>query len=343
MARTYYKFTADDNEHPVFCIGCTDHIPKVVADNNRGLCPNCIDAIQASKRADQAAPQGSTSPIGPAPSASSSTLPQGPAPSPKYSWAPAGKTCPQCGSERHEFAERCICGHNFRDTSNEAMDPRRTQLGGFGVNRLSYEEAIRYLDEKTLIGMNPEAVKVISSQPGQRTTTAPQVTKSAPGSAAVQNQNPGANVMGCLGLLFVVYVGFHAACRGSDASPSSATSTTGSEVSNPVPNSSPGSNSDYQARSPSIPAVGDVRSVRSSGALGAVTDESFRDMISAEVANDKEGLEKMAINSELVALSAGTQVRCIGYGPGLGGGLHVRVLSGDLYGDDYWITENSLN
>lgn len=46
-----YTFTDDDMMQPVYCIGCRQHIPKVVSNFGLGLCPTCLNAKQAAQQA----------------------------------------------------------------------------------------------------------------------------------------------------------------------------------------------------------------------------------------------------------------------------------------------------
>ena len=43
-----YHFTPDDRIQPVYCVGCRQHIPRVVSAAGRGLCPGCLAKLQGA-------------------------------------------------------------------------------------------------------------------------------------------------------------------------------------------------------------------------------------------------------------------------------------------------------
>lgn len=90
-----------------------------------------------------------------------------------------------------------------------------------------------------------------------------------------------------------------------------------------------------------LPSIGDVVTLRSDAA-GAATEDDFHEFIHAVAAHDKEGYAAMAADGRLTIIDAGTQVRIIGYGGFLSGGVQVRILGGNDYGHAAWVTTESV-
>lgn len=67
----------------------------------------------------------------------------------------------------------------------------------------------------------------------------------------------------------------------------------------------------------------------------ATTEEGLGEMTNSAVAKDKEGLAKMMLDGKLFSVTNGTKARLIGRN--WTGGIRVRILDGNHYGDDGWI------
>lgn len=69
--------------------------------------------------------------------------------------------------------------------------------------------------------------------------------------------------------------------------------------------------------------------------LIARTEEAFGELTNLMLAKDKEGILKMMLEGKVFSVENGTKARVIGLN--WTGGIRVRILSGEHYGDDGWI------
>ena len=130
---------------------------------------------------------------------------------------------------------------------------------------------------------------------------------------------------GVLAVLCLLAVG---SVDSGDSGSSGSSSSTGASASSPPKDS--------------LPNIGDVGVLAGGGKVVAHSKDDFDEMLTLVNAKDNDGLAKMLGEGRIFFPKDGTKARVLEYG-GWGGGLRVRIVSGNFRGEDGWIVTEGLH
>lgn len=129
---------------------------------------------------------------------------------------------------------------------------------------------------------------------------------------------------------FIVFLAFGS----SDGGSSSSSSASSYDSSSSSSSSSSGSSGSHDLGYEGVIDVG-------GGIIPiARTEEAFGELTNIMLAKDKEGIAKMMLEGKVFSVDNGTKARLIGRN--WTGGIRIRILSGESYGEDGWMAKEFL-